>query len=944
MPDQRDLGQILLKRGYNGIKKIGEGSFGVAVLVEDQDGTKAVCKLVDVSKASPKETQEARREGRLLAQVKHPYIVRYRENFAERGWLCIIMDFCDGGDLTAQIEGAAKNRSRLEEQQVLRWFTQCMLALKYLHSKHILHRDLKPSNLFLTKAGDVRMGDFGISKVMTCTGAYAKTFVGTPYYLSPEVIQEKPYSWPADIWSMGCILYQLCALRVPFDAANITGLAQKICGGRLPTVPEGYSDAVRQLSADMMARKATARPSTDDIIDRPLIQGVVRAMLNEARKPEKPRVKHEIMDQFHKFDQNGDGVIDRKELSIVLKHLDAGVWTDDNIDRVLHVADKNGDGRIQFDEFLLWAFGGGEEVGMAERAKAIIARAHKAVEDADVTLLGETLLEWRQAVDVGCLRVSPPDVCVKTCEALSWIALGARGLLEAQQEVQASYEAAKQMRAILLAVEQLLEECSRQHVQGVAHVSSRAALRGVCFELADGTRLGTWPEGLSDRGLNDAGGRWEMLAEGERILEVKGFAVAPQRSAAQRRPSPEPLVRRGSPPPRASPEPAKPQAERGLVASLTLCTSHGRELELGARTGRGDAFSFKAPEGEEVQDLKFDDKSCQGVRTAPIRVSWPRDKVEEVRAAFCVAAEAVWPTLLCLSWRMGPRHGKYALLEARRLGLSEGAVPDDVQAEQEVHRATTHPSHWDLSIMGGGLGPDVEVGQVPLGEAELARLQGLLNVSYRTRGAAREAGTAVAPDGIELMRGSRLQSWQSWNRFAARQEAIRAELSDLKNAGQLAAVSVANPIMSAHLDTLGISLDSETRCTWLFHGIRPQAVEDVVQPDFDISKAGSEDGRLYGRGVYLSEWCSQVDKLLRPDGNSGLRCMLLCRVALGNVLLDTAILPDVVHLVSQCTSGQYHCVLGDREERCPGSTRDFVVYDKDQVYPEFLLWYRRVYH
>merc|ERR1719401_332163 len=191
------------------------------------------------------------------------------------------MDFCEGGDLTKQIEKAKRSRQSLGEEQILRWLTQAMLGLKYIHDKHILHRDLKPSNFFLT-GGTLQMGDFGIAKVLSNTLACAKTQIGTPYYLSPEVCQERPYSWASDIWAMGCILYELCAMKVPFDAPNISGLVQKICRGPLPSVPNTYSAFVRELCTEMLNRNPTARPSTASILKRPKIESIVRQMLDEA--------------------------------------------------------------------------------------------------------------------------------------------------------------------------------------------------------------------------------------------------------------------------------------------------------------------------------------------------------------------------------------------------------------------------------------------------------------------------------------------------------------------------------------------------------------------------------------------------------------------------------------------------------------------------------------
>jgi NIMA (never in mitosis gene a)-related kinase len=280
----RDVPGVLKRRGYTELKKIGEGSFGKAILVQSEpDGAKLVCKMVDVSSASTKETQDAVKEGKLLAQFKHPYVVRYRESFIDSGWLCILMDYCEGGDLAGQIEQAKKKRQPIHEDQILRWMTQALLALKYIHDKHVLHRDVKSSNFFLSKAGNLKMGDFGIAKVLSCTAACARTQIGTPYYLSPEVCQEKPYTWPSDVWAMGCIFFELCERRVPFDAANISGLVQKICRGPTPQIGSGYSDFVRNLCSEMLNRNPNLRPSAETILQRARIQDVVRLMLDEAQ-------------------------------------------------------------------------------------------------------------------------------------------------------------------------------------------------------------------------------------------------------------------------------------------------------------------------------------------------------------------------------------------------------------------------------------------------------------------------------------------------------------------------------------------------------------------------------------------------------------------------------------------------------------------------------------
>lgn len=385
-----------------------------------------------------------------------------------------------------------------------------------------------------------------------------------------------------------------------------------------------------------------------------------------------------------------------------------------------------------------------------------------------------------------------------------------------------------------------------------------------------------------------------------------------------------------------------------MTAHLAICTSHGRELEIGMPFG-GNPFSFKAEEGDEIEELKFDGKTCSGVRTAPIKVNWPRNQVAAIRNVYQPAVDIVWTTLLRLAWRVGPRRGKYALLEARRLGVPDMPLPEDILEKQASRLSTAEaPDHWILSLMpgappSGGLDPNVGVGKVHLSTLELTKLQALLTSSFRQE-RVQQAGGALLPFDLDLVRGVRLQNWHAWIRFLTRREEIRAEVLQLREQGNLDTISDAGTAATVHLESMGISIDGETQGAWLFHGISAKAAEDAfVEKDFDVAKADAVDGRLYGRGIYFSEWSSGVDRLFVADSISGLRCMLLCRVTLGHVLREDAVLPDVMHVVDQCTSGPYHSVLGDREERCPGSTREFVVYDKDQVYPEFLLWYKRSY-
>jgi len=287
---QDRVNSALAKHGYTQLRKVGEGSFGAAILCQDQSDkekdSKAVVKMIDIGRATKQERDDALKESRVLSQLRHPYIVRYRENFLEDGWLCIAMDYCEGGDLSDRVKKMRSQRKSFPEDQVLRWFTQAILALKYIHDMKILHRDLKSGNFFLSKSGNLKMGDFGIAKVLECTAACAQTQIGTPYYLSPEICSGRPYNWSSDIWSMGCILFEMCARKVPFDAPDLKSLIRKITSGSPPDVPSEYSVGLKNLCRELLSKNPDDRPQAQDVLKRPVVQEVVRRMLDEVKGEE----------------------------------------------------------------------------------------------------------------------------------------------------------------------------------------------------------------------------------------------------------------------------------------------------------------------------------------------------------------------------------------------------------------------------------------------------------------------------------------------------------------------------------------------------------------------------------------------------------------------------------------------------------------------------------
>lgn len=151
------------------------------------------------------------------------------------------MEFCECGDLASAIKDRKKIEGTFTEEEILNWFIQICIALEYIHGRKILHRDIKSQNIFLTSNGTVKLGDFGISKLLESTNEAAMTVVGTPYYMSPEVCENKPYTFKSDVWALGCVLYELCTLQHAFSASNLLGLVYKIVQGTIDPIPTTYS-------------------------------------------------------------------------------------------------------------------------------------------------------------------------------------------------------------------------------------------------------------------------------------------------------------------------------------------------------------------------------------------------------------------------------------------------------------------------------------------------------------------------------------------------------------------------------------------------------------------------------------------------------------------------------------------------------------------------------
>lgn len=291
--------------GLEYLQQIGAGHYGVVSLVrETSTGQSLVAKAVALGALKQKEQENAHQEVCLLQALRHPLIVAYHNSFLVDGMhtLVILMEHCRGGDLRELILKRQPAMELFPEEQVMFWFAQILLALQYMHSEKVLHRDLKTSNIFLSEASltsVVKLGDFGISRVLEGTSDAAMSTVGTPYYMSPEVCRNDPYNWKSDVWALGCVLYEVCALKRAFESSSLAGLIYRIVNDKHDQIPTFYSQALNDLISQLLAKAVDSRPAVSDLSAVPYVNQYLQkqelAMSNPMETAHEPRAKFLVL-------------------------------------------------------------------------------------------------------------------------------------------------------------------------------------------------------------------------------------------------------------------------------------------------------------------------------------------------------------------------------------------------------------------------------------------------------------------------------------------------------------------------------------------------------------------------------------------------------------------------------------------------------------------------
>ena len=215
-------GNETLSLKYNEISLIIKDEIKQVYFAEKKENhQKVIIKQISLVKLDEKLKKMAKDEGIILSELEHPNIINWYEFNLDKDKETIIMEYGEGGDLSQKISEQKKKNEPFTEKQIIDWFTQICEGVKYIHDKQIIHRDLKPNNIFLTKDNKIKIGDFGLAKTLAFQNQ-AKTNVGAPAYLSPEILNDQPYDYKSDIWNLGIILYELTQLKHPFINDDIS--------------------------------------------------------------------------------------------------------------------------------------------------------------------------------------------------------------------------------------------------------------------------------------------------------------------------------------------------------------------------------------------------------------------------------------------------------------------------------------------------------------------------------------------------------------------------------------------------------------------------------------------------------------------------------------------------------------------------------------------------
>ena len=321
-------------KNYKIIKLIGKGTFGEVYKVS-KDNKYYALKIYQIKNDDTSSSNEYKEsiksienEIKILSQLDNPFIVKLYEVFSlnpnsellknndveEQQMMCLVLELCENGDLNDKIKEKKQKNEFFSENEILQYFYEILQGLYYLHKNRVIHRDLKTLNIFLTENNHIKIGDFGVSKKLINNNIYAYTFVGTPYYLSPEICQNKPYDEKSDVWSLGVVLYELITLNKPFDSESQMGLFMKILKGKPApinnTIKHSYSQKLinlvleNLLDKDPLTRYSIQQTINSGIFNKFFREKEIKYKLSKKRKEQKHSINNTINNNNYQINQS----------------------------------------------------------------------------------------------------------------------------------------------------------------------------------------------------------------------------------------------------------------------------------------------------------------------------------------------------------------------------------------------------------------------------------------------------------------------------------------------------------------------------------------------------------------------------------------------------------------------------------------------------------------
>ena len=253
---------------------IGKGAHASVYKATSLDEKKTVAiKIINILRLNDTALAAALNEIRILSSIDNPHIVQYFDSFIDKdqSQLWIVMELMEGGDLNGLIESAISSKKQISERIVWTFLIQALMGLKALHNLNIIHRDLKPGNVYLTAdRQSLKLGDMNVSKVTDFS--FAQSLIGSPAYLAPEVWLMKPYTNTCDVFSLGCLIFELASFKLPFDAENMAELRNNIINQAPVKLPSNYSSELQSILNKCLLKNPDVRPTAHQLLDNQVIK------------------------------------------------------------------------------------------------------------------------------------------------------------------------------------------------------------------------------------------------------------------------------------------------------------------------------------------------------------------------------------------------------------------------------------------------------------------------------------------------------------------------------------------------------------------------------------------------------------------------------------------------------------------------------------------------